>query len=154
MACPERADGIAKSAQWRHTRPLTLLHCDCTNGWIRFPLPLCFMGIIHVALLSTSWAEKRNRRQRGCLRKSTGAYPIQYGRPPHEDSLQKKKPCLLQPFSARLRLRRLSADDRLQNRNLSVNSRKSSVYDVTVLSLLSHRHIRHMGRCLIIAWWG
>ncbi len=33
-------------------RLLTLLYCDCRNGWSHSPLPLCFMGMIHVALLS------------------------------------------------------------------------------------------------------
>ncbi len=31
---------------------------------------------------------------------------------------------------------------------------ENRVYDITVLVLLSHPHIRHMARYLIITWWG
>ncbi len=34
------------------------------------------------------------------------------------------------------------------------NPKEKRVYDVIVLALLSHRHIRHVARCLIIARWG
>ena len=33
-------------------------------------------------------------------------------------------------------------------------TRFSTRYDITVLALLSHRHVWHMAGCLIIAWWG
>ncbi len=51
-----------------------LLYCACTNGWSHPHLPLCFT-VIHGALLSTIWAEKRNCRETICVH-IQNTYPI------------------------------------------------------------------------------
>ena len=79
-------------------RPLTLLYCDCTNGWSHFRSPMCYTGLrcTQYGWIWTGKMKLPSRRLFLIMRKFTSTYPISIFE-------RGKRCCRLRPFSARRR---------------------------------------------------